>query len=568
MKKENLWNFNDEINPPPKKSNKNEQNSSEKESSESSSSISEEEISRTIKITKETCKGFYIDRKNYEKLLNLLNNLISINQTLRKELIKIKFEKETQTNEIKFFDNETLTKFKLEYENKISNLNNSIQTLTKEKETIINSNKIEIGKLKESYTNEIENLNKKIKYLKEHQISKEDKFSKIYSHPKILHNIIKYLKQGEKLNFARVNSKFWHEFFFKTMINVYAKKLKQKNKIIEKVQNENFKEKFGLDINNNEINNLFNEYVIENKISGKSVRNEICKSILFLEKYVKIPMKNFIGPGTEINVNAMYNKENTLEKFQKKIKNIVSNKNNNNISNNNNIINNYPIIQFTENEFKNIFETEKNLLNIYKINQSINIPFEYSKPEIIKKLLDDFFKLNLPKTSYEKFLSKICEIFSDLLFSSYNSLSDIKNLELIKYCLYIRYMKLFIKCQELQNEISDLQKFADESKELKNLLTTQKNEIERKYNNNLILISQIKNEGLKDKEEIKNLKEKIKNSQNEIDEFKNKVMKEYYSFKNEYEIVKKEKGILVDTFIQLKDYFMKFINEDGEILLN
>ena len=112
---------------------------------------------------------------------------------------------------------------------------------------------------------------------------------------------------------------------------------------------------------------MFNEYVIENKISGKSVRNEISKSILFLEKYVKIPMKNFIGPGTEINVNALYNKENTLEKFQKKIKNIISNKNNNNISNNNNFINNYPIIQFTENEFKNIFETEKNLLNIYKI---------------------------------------------------------------------------------------------------------------------------------------------------------------------------------------------------------
>ena len=129
-------------------------------------------------------------------------------------------------------------------------------------------------------------------------------------------------------------------------------------------------------------------------------------------------------------------------------------------------------------------------------------------------------------------------------------------------------MKLFIKCQELQNEISDLQKFADESKQLKNLLTSQKNGIERKYNNNLILISQIKNERLKDKEEIKNLKEKIKNSQNEIDQFKEKVMKEYYSFKNEYEIVKKEKGILVDTFIQLKDYFMKFINEDGEILLN
>ena len=563
MEKENLWNFNDEI---PKKENNNEQTSA-KEASESSSSISEEEISQALKITKETCKGFYIDKKNFEKLLNLLNNLISINQTLRKELLKTKFEKETQTNEIKFFDNETLKKFKLEYENKISNLNNSIEILTKEKETIINSNKIEIEKLKESYTNEIANLNKKIKYLEEHQISKEDKFAKIYSHPKILHNIIKYLKQGEKLNFARVNSKFWHEFFFKTMIRVYAKKLKQKNKIIENIQTENFKEKFGLDINNNEINNLFKEYVIENKISGKNIRNEICKSILFLEKYVKIPMKNFIGPGTEINVNALYNKENTLEKFQKKIKNIV-NKNNNNISNNNNnnFINNYPIIQFTENEFKNIFETEKNLLNIYKTNQSINIQFEYSKPEIIKKLLDDFFKLNLPKTSYEKFLSKICEIFSDLLFSSYNSLLDIKNLEIIKYCLYIRYMKLFIKCQELQSEISDLQKFADESKQLKNLLTSQKNEIERKYNNNLILISQIKNEGMKDKEEIKNLKEKIKNSQNEIDQFKEKVMKEYYSFKNEFEVVKKEKSILVDTFIQLKEYFMKFINDDGEIL--
>ena len=103
MEKENLWNFNDEI---PKKENNNEQTSA-KESSESSSSISEEEISHALKITKETCKGFYIDKKNFEKLLNLLNNLISINQTLRKELLKTKFEKETQTNEIKFFDNKT-----------------------------------------------------------------------------------------------------------------------------------------------------------------------------------------------------------------------------------------------------------------------------------------------------------------------------------------------------------------------------------------------------------------------------------------------------------------------------
>ena len=91
MEKENLWNFSDEINPSSKKLNNNEQNNSAKGSSESSSSISEEET-QTIKITKESCRGFYIDKKNYEKLLNLLNNLISINQTLRKELIKTKFE--------------------------------------------------------------------------------------------------------------------------------------------------------------------------------------------------------------------------------------------------------------------------------------------------------------------------------------------------------------------------------------------------------------------------------------------------------------------------------------------
>ena len=168
MEKENLWNFNNDNNYPPNnnKKNKNKKEQKKNSSNESSENSSEEEFIHTLKIRKETCKGIFIDKKNYEKLLKFLTNLLSINKQLRNELIKIKFEKETQTNEIQFFNDETLKKITSKFEEKIQILNNSIETLKKENESIKNSNKIEIEKIKEKYSIEIENLNKKIKFLK------------------------------------------------------------------------------------------------------------------------------------------------------------------------------------------------------------------------------------------------------------------------------------------------------------------------------------------------------------------------------------------------------------------
>ena len=48
-------------------------------------------------------------------------------------------------------------------------------------------------------------------------------------------------------------------------------------------------------INESEIENLYKDYILGDKISGKDLRDEIVQSLIFLKKFVKIPLKNFKG---------------------------------------------------------------------------------------------------------------------------------------------------------------------------------------------------------------------------------------------------------------------------------
>ena len=127
-------------------------------------------------------------------------------------------------------------------------------------------------------------------------------------------------------------------------------------------------------------------------------------------------------------------------------------------------------------------------------------------------------------------------------------------------------MKFKIKIEEMNSEIQDLNQFAESSKEIKDMLLKQKNDVDIKYNNSLMMITQLNDEKSLIQKKNNELEEELKNSSKKFDEFKNQISNEYQKIKNEFELSKKEKDLLKGTLLDFKNYFMKFIGNDGEII--
>ena len=127
-------------------------------------------------------------------------------------------------------------------------------------------------------------------------------------------------------------------------------------------------------------------------------------------------------------------------------------------------------------------------------------------------------------------------------------------------------MKFKIKIEEMNSEIQDLNQFAESSKEIKDMLLKQKNDVDIKYNNSLMMITQLNDEKSLIQKKNNELQEELKNSSKKFDEFKNQISNEYQKIKNEFELSKKEKDLLKGTLLDFKNYFMKFIGNDGEII--
>ena len=127
-------------------------------------------------------------------------------------------------------------------------------------------------------------------------------------------------------------------------------------------------------------------------------------------------------------------------------------------------------------------------------------------------------------------------------------------------------MKFKIKIEEMNSEIQDLNQFAESSKEIKDMLLKQKNDVDIKYNNSLMMITQLNDEKSLIQKKNSELEEELKNSSKKFDEFKNQISNEYQKIKNEFELSKKEKDLLKGTLLDFKNYFMKFIGNDGEII--
>ena len=467
-------------------------------------------------------------------------------------------------NKSKEKEKEEITKLKSE----LADINKKYQTEIDNYKIVVNDLTSKIGTL-EKELNKLKEINTK---LISRQNLNKNSFELIYTNEKILKKILSYLETQEKFNFSKTNIFLYKNIFFKAVSENLLKTVKHKNYIIEKLSGEDLLDKF--DVKEPEISQLFNEYILNQKISGINMRNEIVKSLIFLENYVNIPLANYklsISSGNKINEN-MFNlpqekqennkKPKFFSKFFSALKSEI--KEEIGIGPKSEIIlkNNY--ISFTPNEYMNIFDTDRHVLQTSKTDKSLNVKFVYESPDKIKQILNDFFISQLPQQSYQKFITKICETFSELLFASFLALNDIKNLEIIEYALYIRYMKYKIKIEDLQGVIDDLNHFAESSRQIKEMMTKAKNELEFKYTNSVMTVSQLSNSVNKKEEEIIKLKSEIKEKDEKYDKFKNDIIKEYKVIKDEFTFTKKERDTIKGILLEFKEYFIKVVT--GELL--
>ena len=119
---------------------------------------------------------------------------------------------------------------------------------------------------------------------------------------------------------------------------------------------------------------------------------------------------------------------------------------------------------------------------------------------------------------------------------------------------------------EMQYEIDNLSQYANSSKEVKDNLSKLKNELEVKYNDSLMQISQLikdKNELIQKDEDNKKLGEL---KEKEFEEFKNKILTEFKNVEKKYNYTVKERDLLKNAMLDFRNYLMNFVNDKGEIV--
>ena len=594
---------------------------------ESVSSSKSEDASETdsyqndyIPIKKETSHYQIIDNKLFNKIIQYIKDINTFQQQLKsgkiipKQTTKVIYDSsqftKSLTNEFSIISNKKNEKQNLNQDNennnnnlykssdnviKVNNPNTSIMNLFMNANKVKEKDKEEILKLKtdlaeitkkteteiDNYktvindlTLKIATLEKELKDIKDvnmkliaRQNINKTSFGIIYTNEKLLTKILSYLETQEKFDFSKSNSFLYKNIFFKAVSENLLKIVKKKNYILEKLSGEDLNTKF--DVKETEILDLFREYIINQKVCGVDMRNEIVKSLIFLENYVSIPMTNFKLSSGKKNKENMFDlpeekqeqkKPKFFSKFLSALKSEIKEEIGIAPKQENLPKNNY--ISFTPKEYVNIFESDRHVLQTYKTDKSLNVKFIYENSDKIKKLLNDFFVSQLPQTSYQKFVTKICETFSELLFSSFLALNDIKNLEIIMYALYCRYMKYKTKIEDLEGVIEDLNHFVETSRQIKDMMTKAKNELEFKYTNSVMTISQLNNSINKKDEEIRKITGEMKEKEEKYDKFKNEIIKEYKVIKDEFYFTKNERDTIKSVLLELKEYFIKVVTGD------
>ena len=553
--------------------------SSEEEKSKNEEDDYEDE-SIYIKIKKEKPNMIYLEKKIYDKIIAQIekyNNIIKeiksksfisqtnigliTNNTKNDKLEKKLHDKEKLINELKI-QIEIKEKEIIALKSQNEGLNKKYDDLKKlynkeieEKNTIINSIKEDLNNINNKYNDLNEKINKEKKT--------EDKtmfLIKILTIEKISDTISKYLTLEENLKLFSVNKAINFYFKYKNKYTELQKKYSESQNLIAHLTSEDILKKY--EIEDEELQKILKKYTNTHVISGNPLRISIFSCLTFLEKIIRKPLRelNFESLGSK---GVMSNKEKISQTAKGIFNNILSVVGKREDIEMRKLIKEnlqQKLIEMNYEVYYNI-QKKKEIEFKEKINsdQLINIKFEYNSAEEIKYLIRHFLKVGLSENYYTQFKSYLIDEFAELLYNSYKSLECIKELEICNKIQGIRFNKNIYLIKQMTNEINNLNKIKETNKQSNNKLIQQKNELEIKYNDSLLMISSTNKQLLEANTQIQNLLEEKKKSEDELKIFKNKIMNEYKIIEDKYNKVNEERKSFINIFLEMKIFFINQI---------
>ena len=566
-----------------------ESHSSEEEKSKNEEDDYEDE-SIYIKIKKEKPNMIYLEKKIYEKIILQIEKYNSIikeiksksfntesnlgliqnnnNNIKNDKLDKILQEKEKTINELRNeigLKEKEIISLKLQNEQinkKYDELNNRYNKEMEEKNIMINSIKEDLNNINNKYNDLIEKINE--------EKSKEDKtifLIKILTNEKISDNIMKYLTLEESLKLFSVNKAINLTFKYKNKYNELQKKFSESQNLIAHLTSEDILKKY--EIEDEELQKILKKYTNTHVISGNPLRISIFSCLTFLEKIIRKPLRelNFETLGSK---GVISNKEKISQKAKGIFNNILSVVGKREDIEMRKLIKEnleQKLIEMNFEVYYNI-QKKKEIEFKEKINsdQLINIKFEYNSADEIKYLIRHFLKVGLSENYYTQFKSYLIDEFAELLFNSYKSLECIKELEICNKIQGIRFNKNIYLIKQMTSEIDNLNKLKESNKQASNKLIQQKNELEIKYNDSLLMISSTNKQLLEANTQIQKLLEEKNKSEEELQMFKNKIMNEYKIIEDKYNKVNQERKSFINIFLEMKIFFInqiELLNKQG-----
>ena len=558
--------------------------SDKEEGKNNESSEEEEETSEydydlnTLEIKKESLSHITLNISDYNYLIEQLNTHIKLLQQIKNDKYPNTFSKEVQTLENNNEPNEDILD-KKNLEDKITSLQSENHILKGKNNILQEENERLKEDIKKNNNNEkekIESLNKTILELKkEIEILKNENlelnnnikhmkfispFEEVFKSEKNIDKILSYLPKDYSFSLFSINKTLHQDFYYKFKCKYIEKEIKNKEKIITQLTSQDLAKT--LKIDNEDMYNLIKKYSQNHVIPGNKLRYSLTHSLLFIENIIRKPLRE----KHDENINPKT--KNLLQSFLSVIKEDDEMDEINKILKEKNYINelNARIIAFPKEEIINLNEYDKTVIEALNGDDTINIKFEFNNPEEIKVLIDYFLNAKLDKQSYTKFLQYFIEEFSLLFFSCFESLKELKELDIVNLALNARIKRYSFLMNEMQYEIDNLSQYANSSKEVKDNLSKLKNELEVKYNGSLMQISQLikdKNELIQKDEDNKKLGEL---KEKEFEEFKNKILTEFKNVEKKYNYTVKERDLLKNAMLDFRNYLMNFVNDKGEIV--
>jgi len=531
---------------------------------------SEDEINY-IEIKKEKSKAINIDIKLYEKLINYINVNNNILMNMKHRDNTIKYSQQTQTDEeiikdemekelkIKEKEIKKLKEENLILKNELNNYKNQFLEIEKKYNDIKNIFDTQMNEKLEV----TDKLNKEIDYLNGIIHSTKEKmkyminytsFERVFDNEKLVEKILSYLPFEYYIIMSSLNKKIHFHLYYKLRYNYIEKKYKKSENLIKELITSNIPLKY--QIEEEEIIDLVKKYTEPHLIPGNKMRYSLFHSLLFIENLVRKPLQE--------KYDVKKSKKESAKMFFNEIFKVIKNEDNNEITQ---IMKNQKvekelntkIITIFKDDYMELNKLDKNILNYFGNDKYINIKFEFKSSQDIKTLFYFFIKNGLDQELYNKFVHYLIDEYSELFYNCYESLNSIKELEIVNIAIDSRYKRANYLMKEMNLMVTELNNYCETSKNLKETLLKQKNEVEIKYNDCLMMNSSLSHEIINYKNIIEQLKEEKIKIKEEVNILKNKMIEDCQKIEKRYNDVNIERKALINIFIELKNFFINTV---------